>query len=57
MKGKKIMKYLITVSDTATYPIEADDLANAIQLAEEWFTERKPLIEIEVVEEFDDEIR
>lgn len=44
-------KFIVVVSDIATYPIEANSAEEAKSLAWEWFNERKPAFEIQEVEE------
>ena len=39
--------YEITVTDSATYYIKADDIEIAQELAVEWFSEREPKIDIQ----------
>lgn len=52
MKGEIYMKtYKITVTDTATYYIEADDIERAEELAVEWFSEREPDVKSEETDE------
>lgn len=39
-------KFEVTVSDTATYEIEAENVDEATLIAWDWFNERKPNFEI-----------
>lgn len=41
------MKYIITVSDIATYEIEANSVGEAKVQAWDWFHERTPAFEVE----------
>lgn len=43
--------YKITVTDTATYYIKADDMEDAIDIAVEWFSEREPDVRVEETDE------
>lgn len=43
--------YKITVTDTATYYIKAENIDGATELAVEWFSEREPDISIEETDE------
>ena len=40
-------KYSVVVSDSAWYPIEAESKEEAIQVAWEWFIQRKPNFDVE----------
>lgn len=42
-------KYEVTVSDEATYVVEAEDEATAILIAEEWFIERCPHVVVKEI--------
>lgn len=42
-------KYEVTVSDEATYVVEAQDEATAILIAEEWFIERCPNVVVKKI--------
>lgn len=44
-------KFLVTVSDTATYEIVAQNPNEAKSIAWDWFNDRKPTFEVEEVEE------
>ena len=43
--------YKITITDTATYYIDTEDVDDATELALEWFSERKPDVSIEETDE------
>lgn len=43
--------YKITVTDTATYYIKAEDIDDATELAVEWFGEREPDVKTEETDE------
>ena len=46
--------YKITVTDTATYYIKAENEGDAIDRAIDWFGEREPDIDVEVTTEEED---
>ena len=43
--------YKITITDSATYIINAEIIESAKELAVEWFSEREPSIKIEETDE------
>lgn len=45
------MKYIVTVSNIATYTIDADNEWQAKNQAEDWFYERNPAFEIKEIPE------
>lgn len=46
-------KFEITITDSAWYPIEAENKEEAVCRALEWFIEREPEIEVKEVEDFE----
>ena len=48
-------KYSVIVSDSAWYPIEAENEEEAKRIAHEWFIQREPTFDVEEVKDNEEE--